>query len=299
MTQNHNQTKKSKFEKLEGFISLEDLEKTLEPDITLKTGIKGIDENAPIALGQNTIITARTGKGKTVLGVNITNGLLDNNEDIKILVMSIELTKKDFLQRLLCNRENIALWKVKRGFQDKEQSTHQTQKEKYTKGAMLYAENFNQKILIYDSVNTIEEVDETIKNLEDKHNFIPNYILVDYANILSVKNLTETNKHIQISHWAKFLSKRKNYHIQLICQANRATIEKNDGFARTENLADSDQYGRDAFVVYSINSDADKKEYSINPTKNRNGQSEKVFTLSWNPESGKLEEQKETIRKTI
>jgi DNA primase len=48
---------------------------TLTPDTIIYTGYKEIDEKCPLILGENTIIVGRTGKGKTVLGVNFVNGI--------------------------------------------------------------------------------------------------------------------------------------------------------------------------------------------------------------------------------
>ncbi len=120
-----------------------------------------------------------------------------------------------------------------------------------------------------------------LENLASNLDYKPDYILIDYANILSLKSLMDMTKHIQISTWMKFLAKEKNIHVQAICQANRATKENDDGYARTENLADSDQYGRDAFVVYSIKTSMENDVYSINPTKNRNGKPEEEIFLRW------------------
>jgi hypothetical protein len=104
-----------------------------------------------------------------------------------------------------------------------------------------------------------------------------------------LKNLVDASKHVQISNWIKFLAKERNIHVQAVCQANRATRENDDGYARTENLADSDQYGRDAFTVYSIKTDAESNNYSINPTKNRNGKPDEEIHLLWNAKTGQIE----------
>ena len=39
--------------------------------------------------------------------------------------------------------------------------------------------------------------------------FVPDFILIDYANIATIKRLVEENKHIQISIWIKFLAKAR------------------------------------------------------------------------------------------
>lgn len=139
-----------------------------------------------------------------------------------------------------------------------------------------------------DDIHSMERIEDFLKNIKKDFDFIPDYILIDYANIITVKTLTEENKHVQISIWMKFLAKENNIHVQAICQANRSTKDNDDGYARTENLADSDQYGRDAYIVYSIKTNKDNTDYCVNPTKNRNGKADDEVVLLWNGESGKI-----------
>ena len=264
----------------------------LTPDKVLLTGYPGIDEKCPIIAGENTIIVGRTGKGKTVLGVNFVNGILRNNQDSKIIVFSLELKKKAFLQRLLAAKYDIELWKIKKGFVSDQTMTYSTQKEKYLESAYDYIKSYETRLLIIDDINSLEQIEKTVEVLKKDLSFSPDYILIDYANILSLKNAFDLSKHIQISTWMKFLAKKSNIHVQAICQANRATKENDDGYARTENLADSDQYGRDAFVVYSIKTSLESDIYSINPTKNRNGKPEEEIELTWNAKSGRIAQDK-------
>ncbi|WP_236870161.1 bifunctional DNA primase/helicase [Candidatus Bandiella numerosa] len=261
---------------------------TLTPDRILYTGYKTVDEQCPIIQGENTIIVGRTGKGKTVLGVNFVNKILKNNLDAKIIVFSLELKKKTFLQRLFAAEYDIESWKIKNNFISKDNTVFTTQKKNYIESAEKYIELYKNRLLIIDDIHSIDQIEVVLDNLEINLNYKPDYILIDYANILSLKSLMDITKHIQISTWMKFLAKEKNIHVQAICQANRATKENDDGYARTENLADSDQYGRDAFVVYSIKTSMDSDVYSINPTKNRNGKPEEEIFLRWNPKSGSI-----------
>lgn len=269
-------------------IDLDSALNTLEPDKVLLTGFREIDSICPIVIGENTIITGRTGKGKTVLGVNFVNGILKNNENAKILVCSLELTKKAFLQRLFASEYDIAQWKIKNGFIAKDNSIYTSEKEKFVVSAKDYIKKYEDRLMIIDDINSIEDTEKILDNLQKDFDFIPDFVLIDYANIMSCKKLIEDNKHVQISTWIKFLAKKKNIHIQAICQANRATKDNEDSYARTENLADSDQYGRDAFVVYSIKTHKDTDSYSVNPTKNRNGKVEQEINLFWNGETGKI-----------
>ena len=268
-------------------INQEAIQETLQPNKVLKTGYNEIDKQTPIIAGENTIITGRTGKGKTVLGVNIVNGLLNNNPDIKIIVFSLELKKKDFVQRLLASQYDIAQWKIKKGFKGEQGEEFEREKVFYLEKAEEYSRLCSENVLIVDNVQSLNEIEQFIIRLA-KQNFIADFILLDYANIVSTPQLIETNKHIQISHFIKFLAKRTGSHIQAICQANRDTKTNDDGYARTENLADSDQYGRDAFIVYSIKTDQSSDIFAINPTKNRNGKSEEEIKMTWNAESGRI-----------
>jgi replicative DNA helicase len=261
---------------------------TLSPDKVLKTGYKDIDEQCPVILGENTIIVGRTGKGKTVLGVNFVNGILRNNKDSKVMVFSLELKKKAFLQRLLSAEYDVETWKIKKGFVDKNDTTFSTQKASYIDNATNYISAYQERLMIVDDIHSIDQIEKILENLRKELEFVPDYILIDYANILTLRNLVDVTKHVQISTWIKFLAKEKDIHVQAVCQANRQIKENDDEYARTENLADSDQYGRDAFIVYSIKTDKDSDTYSINPTKNRNGKPEEEINLKWNGKSGRI-----------
>jgi len=285
MSNKKEQTISSKYPRY--VVDKESIIDTLQPDKILHTGYQEIDDKAPIIAGENTIIVGRTGKGKTVLGVNFVNGILQNNKEAKVLVLSLELKKKAFLQRLLSAEYDIEAWKVKKGFIAEDNTIYTSQKEEYIKSAKDYIKKYESRLMVIDDIHSIEQIENILNDLQ-KLSFKPDYILIDYANILTLKNLVDVNKHIQISTWIKFLAKERNIHIQAICQANRQTKENDDGYARTENLADSDQYGRDAFTVYSIKTDKDTDSYSINPTKNRNGKPEEEINLIWNAKSGKI-----------
>jgi replicative DNA helicase len=261
---------------------------TLDADKILYTGYKEIDEQCPLILGENTIITGRTGKGKTVLGVNFVNGILKHNEKAKVVVFSLELNKKAFLQRLFASEYDMEQWKIKKAFIAEDKSIFTNEREKYILNAKDYIKKYGNRFMIADDINGIEAIEDLLESLRKNFDFIPDYILIDYANIMTTKKLADENKHIQFSIWMKFLAKKRNIHVQAICQANRATKDNDDGYARTENLADSDQYGRDAFVVYSIKTSKDTNDYFVNPTKNRNGKAESEITLVWNGMSGKI-----------
>ena len=262
----------------------------LQPNEILYTGYKEIDKFCPIVLGENTVIVGRTGKGKTVCGVNFVNGILQNNESTKIVVFSLELDKKNFIKRLINSQYNIEA--NKNSYENEEAPPSiDINLENQLSG---YISKYKDRLLIVDDIYSMEGILSTLETMESV-NFHPNYILIDYINILSFKNLTDLNKHIQISSAIKLLAKSKKMHVQIICQANRLTLENEEGYARTENLADSDQYGRDAFIVYSIKTLLDSKIFYINPTKHRNGISDKEIILKWNPKSGKIFSHKETF----
>lgn len=275
-------------------LSQDSLFDTMIPEKILKTGYTTVDEICPMVRGENTIITGRTGKGKTMLSVNFVNGILKNTPNSKVMIFSLELKKKAFLQRLLTAEYDIEAWKLKRGFIGNNNTIFQKQKEDYIKSSNEYLNSFKDRLMIIDNIHKVEKIEQLLNTLKNKINFTPDYILIDYANILSYGKLVDTTKHIEISTWMKFLAKEHNIHVQAICQANRATRENEDSYARTENLADSDQYARDAFIVYSIKTSMSCDTYYINPIKNRNGKPEEEIKLFWKPKSGKIIQKNES-----
>lgn len=143
--------------------------------------------------------------------MNFVNGILKNNENAKVLVCSLELTKKAFLQRLFASEYDIAQWKIKNGFTAKDGSLFTSEKEKFIESAKDYVKKYEERLMIIDDINAIEDIEKIIDNLQKDFDFIPDYILIDYANIMSCKKLIEDSKHIQISTWIKFLAKKKIY----------------------------------------------------------------------------------------
>ncbi len=269
------------------------VQKSLDPEIIIKSNVEILDEKAPLIIGQNTIITGRTGHGKTCFAINLLNYILESNRDIIAVIFSLELQKKAFFQRIMASKYDIEKWKIERGFIDKDGKAYIDEKNIYMEQAFNYQKTIFEKLLIYDNLFYIEELDQEIDKVIK---CFPNnniYVLIDYVNILNFKKKTIDNYiHVEISKWLTRKAKEKNIHIQAICQANRVTTEKSDGFARTENLADSDQYGRDAYIVYSIK--ADDERFYLNPTKNRNGKAEVISEFLWNPVSNKIYLQNET-----
>ena len=264
------------------------IEDSLIPYKQIYTGFPAIDDNAPIRVSQNTIITGRTGHGKTVLATNLVYGILKHNTDKNVVVISMELQKKEFFQRLMAIHSEIPLWKISKGFKNDENNhVYESDFDEYLNKSSEFVSSYQGRVMIIDDVFNVSNVQEILSQLE-RSDFFPDYVLIDYINIANIQHQSNENPHELMSKWAKILAKTRGYHIQLVCQANRRATENSDGYARTENLSDSDQYGRDAYTVYSIKSDSNEGKFYLNPSKNRNGKTEEETILNWNPQTGKL-----------
>ena len=91
--------------------------------------------------------------------MNIVNGILKHNEKAKIVVFSLELNKKAFLQRLFASEYDITQWKIKKAFVAEDKSTYVSEKEKYIESVKDCIKKYEERLMVVDDINTIEQVD--------------------------------------------------------------------------------------------------------------------------------------------
>jgi hypothetical protein len=113
----------------------------------------------------------------------------------------LELNKKAFLQRLFASEYDMEQWKIKKAFIAEDKSIFTSEREKYIKDAKEYIKDCGERLMIIDDINSVEQIEDVLDGLRKDFDFIPDYILIDYANIMTLKKLTEENKHIQIYIW--------------------------------------------------------------------------------------------------
>lgn len=92
---------------------LENVFKGKEPD-TLKTGFPDIDRRAPICPGDFVLIGGRPGMGKTALGLNVAINSATLH-DVPTLFISVEMPKKQIIQRAISAISGMDAAKFRRG----------------------------------------------------------------------------------------------------------------------------------------------------------------------------------------
>lgn len=278
-------------EKLEGSIEkvltkFEDIQKNNAPK-GLKTGFYQIDKIVNgLQRSDLIIIAARPGVGKTSLAMNIvSNAAL--NYGAKCAVFSLEMSKEQLTQRMLCSVANVSMAKALRGELSPEEWTKLSKAEKKLKGAEIYVDD--------NALNTPSKVLSKCRKLKRDKGL--DLVVIDYIGLMKADERTESrqNEVASISRQLKILAKEINVPVITLSQLNRSVEQRPDGKPgkpRLSDLRESGSIEQDADMVWFIHRDMTKSEAieaentnsnyiaEIIIAKFRNGQTGSVF-LNW------------------
>lgn len=221
------------------------------------------------------VIAGRPSMGKTALAMNIAEHACINNK-LSVGVFSLEMSRLQLVQRIICSRARINMQKVREGF------LAERDFPSLTAAASRLAES---RLYIDDTAGLpILELRARARRMKSK--FHVELIIVDYLQLLrSSTKRAQENRQVEISEISaglKGLAKELELPLVVVAQLNRQPEARTGGKPRLSDLRESGSIEQDADIVallvrpevYEDDEDAKREmagEADLIIAKNRNG----------------------------
>ena len=217
------------------------------------------------------ILAARPSMGKTSLALDIARQVA--KQKIPVGIFSLEMSKEQLVDRLLCAEAEVDLWKMRTGKLSTKDGDDDFASINHAMGVLSEAE-----IYIDDSaVANIMELRTKARRLKAEHNL--GLLVIDYLQLMEGSRTENRVQEIsEISRSLKSLAKELNIPVLALSQLSRSVESRPNKIPILADLRDSGSIEQDADVVMFIYRDDYYKEKSSKPNvadifiaKHRNG----------------------------
>jgi replicative DNA helicase len=209
----------------------------------IKTHIRGIDKAMGcMRNGDLIVIAARPSMGKTALALSVILNMGLNGD--ASLMFSIEMTKEQLTERLLCQLSGVSMQDINLKLDMDENTRRITDQGPTLWKLPIY---INDKSLKFNKLLSLAR--HAHKNVGIKA------IFIDYLQIIPVTRQMGDNRNYQLGHITrnlKALAKELNVPVILLCQLNRKVEERPNKRPRLSDLRDSGEIEQDADVISFI-----------------------------------------------
>jgi replicative DNA helicase len=271
----------------DAFEHIEKLYERKEHVTGLATGFTELDRmSSGFQYSDFIIIAGRPSMGKTAFALNIARyaGVVEQK---RVLVLSLEMSKEQLVQRLLCSEARVDSQRVRSGTLD------QRDWLRLTNGAGRLAEA---PIYIDESpALTVLEARAKARRMMAEHGL--DLLIIDYLQLMAGRNLDNRQQEIsEISRSLKALAKELNVPVVALSQLSRAVEARQSKEPQLSDLRESGALEQDADLIlflyrpgwYGIQSEDGDKVAEVIIGKQRNGPTG-VVKLSFLPEYASFE----------
>lgn len=210
----------------------------------IKTNYRGLDAlTNGLQSGNLIIIAGRPGMGKTSFAMNLIYEVA--KQDYSCAVFSLEMTKDELVQRMLCSTAMVASDNALKG---------RLNKDEWIKIVKAREELSKYKIFIDDSsIITPEQVLSKCRRLKKKHGL--DLVMIDYIQLMTTSKKKDSENRQQevadISRLLKILAKELNVPVLALSQLSRQ-VEMRGGRPQLSDLRESGSLEQDANIVMFI-----------------------------------------------
>jgi replicative DNA helicase len=220
------------------------------------------------------IIAGRPSMGKSTLAVNMAEyACIQKN--VPVAIFSLEMSKEQLVQRMLCSQAKVDAHKVRTGFFSPEEWPKLT-------GAASKLSNIPMHIDDTPAI-TVLELRAKARRLKAAHNI--GLIIVDYLQLMqaSIPSDNRQQEISEISRSLKALARELDVPVIAVSQLSRAVESRQDHRPQLSDLRESGAIEQDADVVVLL-----MREDYYNPTPENEGTAEAIIAKQRNGPTGSV-----------
>ncbi|MEW6610554.1 MAG: replicative DNA helicase [Patescibacteria group bacterium] len=216
-----------------------------------RTGYKDLDNKlAGLQRSNLIIVAARPSMGKTSLAIDIARHIA-TQEHVPVGVFSLEMSKEELVDRMLCAEANVDLWRLRTGrLSDRETPQGESDFTAIGRAMGTLAEA---PIYIDDSaILNAMEIRTKARRLHAETGL--GFIVVDYLQLMESGNNAESRVQevAQITRSLKALARELNIPVLAVSQLSRQAENRPGSIPRLADLRESGSIEQDADVVMFI-----------------------------------------------
>jgi replicative DNA helicase len=206
----------------------------------LETGFLDLDDMLNgLQNGEMIIVAARPSMGKTAFAMNLVEGIAAER-NMPCAVFSLEMSKQQLAQRMLCSRGKIDSHKLRRGM---------LQSHEYAHLANVVGQLAKAPVWVDDSAGlTPLELRAKARRLKLQHDI--KCIMIDYMQLMDNPGPESRQQQIsEISRSIKAVAREINVPVIALSQLNRASEGRDGHRPRMSDLRESGSIEQDADVI--------------------------------------------------
>lgn len=217
------------------------------------------------------ILAARPSMGKTSLVLDFARNMATKTK-VPVGIFSLEMSKEELVDRLLCAQARIDLWKMRTG-----KLSDKGENDDFSRIANAMGELASAPIFIDDSGSlNIMEIRTKARRLQMEHNL--GVLIIDYLQLMEGRsNESRVQEISEISRALKGLARELSIPVIALSQLSRAVESRPNAIPKLSDLRESGSIEQDADVVMFIyrkkmyNKESSDNTAEIHIAKHRNG----------------------------
>ena len=240
------------------------------------TGYNDLDNLlAGLQISDLLILASRPSVGKTTLALDIARNVATKHK-VPVGIFSLEMSKEQLVDRLLCAEANVDLWKMRTGRLSDREEDDDFPRIGHALGVLSEA-----PIFIDDSaIANIMDIRTKARRLQMEHGL--GLLIIDYLQLMEAKYRTDNRVQeiSEISRGLKQIAKELNIPVLALSQLNRGVESRQPPIPKLADLRESGSIEQDADIVmfiyresvYKRDLEFDRKNLAeIHIAKHRNG----------------------------
>jgi len=205
------------------------------------------------------ILASRPSVGKTSLAMDLARQTAIKNR-AKVGIFSLEMSKEQLVDRLICAEANVSLWKMRTGQLSDREEDDDFGRISYAMGALA-----DSSIYIDDSPNcNVMEIRTKCRRLQSEHGL--DLVIIDYLQLMEGRSQRSDNRVqevAEITRSLKGLARELNVPVVALSRLSRAVEQTKPAIPKLAHLRESGSIEQDADVVMFIYRKAADRNYDI------------------------------------